>query len=136
MPRFAFTSAPGPTAQYPIRSNEAESRRSFFVKHPIVREAAMLVKICLVATLALIALVCPAQRSHAQEFNAEKHYSVSFLACDASGRCERMRRPLDADNDVHCMMKAGMVGVAEWLKERPGWRLSEMHCAANGEAYL
>lgn len=96
----------------------------------------MLVKICLVAVVTLIALACPAQRSHAQEFNVEKHYSVSFLACDASGRCERMKHPIDADNEIACMMKASMVGAVEWLKERPGWRLSELHCAANAEAYL
>lgn len=96
----------------------------------------MLVKTPFVAIVALTALVCAMQQSRAQEFNAEKHYSVSFLACDGSGRCERMKRPLDADNEIACMLKAGVVGVVEWLKERPGWRLSEMHCGADGEAYL
>ena len=96
----------------------------------------MLVKIWFVFVSALLALVCLAQRGDAQEFNAEQHYSVAFLACDATGHCEHMKRPLDADNEIHCMMKAGMVGVVEWLKERPGWRLSEMHCAKDGEAFL
>jgi hypothetical protein len=107
-----------------------------FRETPIVWEAAMFVKICLIAAAGLMALVCLGPQGHAQEFNAEKHYSVAFLACDASGHCEHMKRPLDADNEVNCMMKAGMVGAVEWLKERPGWRLSEMHCAKDGETYL
>ncbi len=35
----------------------------------------MLVKIWFVFVATLVALVCLAERGHAQEFNAEKHYS-------------------------------------------------------------
>jgi hypothetical protein len=95
----------------------------------------MLVRFSFAFVSSLLALV-PVQKARAQEFNVEKHYSVAFLACDASGHCERMKRPLDADNEVHCMIKAGMVGAVQWLKDHPDWRLSEVHCAKDGEAFL
>ena len=119
-----------------IRGGDVENGAVDFDHHSIVQEAVMFMKTPLVAIVALTTLVCAAHRTRAQEFNAERHYSVSFLACDRSGRCERMKRPLDADNEIACMLKAGMVGAVEWLKERPGWKLSEMHCGADGEAYL
>ncbi|MGO9388975.1 hypothetical protein [Rhodoblastus sp.] len=33
--------------------------------------------------------------------------------------------PSHYDNEIQCMLKAGMVGAVEWLKERPGWRSVE-----------
>jgi len=118
------------------RGDNVENEAVDFDNHPIVQEAAMLMKTPLTTIVALTTLVCASHPTRAQEFDAERHYSVSFLACNASGRCERMKRPLDADNEIACMLKAGMVGAVEWLKERPGWKLSEMHCSADGEAYL
>jgi hypothetical protein len=86
------------------------------------------------AAAALIWAAFSFQRpAHAQGFDAGQHYTVSFLACDQSGHCERMKRPLDADNELNCMLKAGMVGAVQWLKDHPGWRLSEVHCAKDGE---
>ncbi len=117
-------------------TEKTENWAVVFEKHSVGKGVAMLVKIWFVFVATLVALVCLAERGHAQEFNAEKHYSVAFLACDASGHCERVKRTLDADNEIQCMLKAGMVGAVEWLKERPGWRLSEMRCAKDGEAYL
>jgi hypothetical protein len=62
---------------------------------------------------------------------------VNATVCDDNGSCRKERLPVDADNEVHCQLVAGLMRVTQWLQEHPSLHLKSVdRCAAASERDL
>ena len=67
--------------------------------------------------------------------SSSPHFDIAILACEMD-HCEHFITPVDADNEVACMMTSGLERAARWQIDHPSWKILEWHCAKPGEADL
>jgi hypothetical protein len=64
----------------------------------------------------------------AQEYlPPSQRFVIYATVCDAKEQCRIERLAVDADNEVHCQLTAGMMRVVAWLQEHPSLHLKSVN---------